>query len=342
MEQTYTKKGQLVRPFCWSAKVVCRSYSIALQRALTDFGADESFARAIEKVKEHYEIDIPVSSCRNIVQRHASNIKRYKREIQKIGKSKQSKAVCIIGETDGGMIPIVIMNQDIKDRRKGRKVAWTECRLSLAYEKGSVTPLYDATLGSVKEAGDQLASCVNALGRNKKTKIHCLGDGALWIADQVERIFGNDATYLIDFFHLSQYLAEAATCCSPENRDEWRQRMQTLMKANKINDVLKELEEHINYQHATDQNCLAKKCYQYIIKRLNQFDYKGALDQDLPIGSGRIESGHRSVIQKRLKITGAWWLEENASNMIALRVIRSNNCWQNYWSLYVKDTLPFS
>ena len=81
LEQTYTKKGKLVRPSSRSAKVVCRSYSIALQRALTAFGADESFAKAIEKVKEHYGIDIPASSCRNVIQKHASNIKKHKREI---------------------------------------------------------------------------------------------------------------------------------------------------------------------------------------------------------------------------------------------------------------------
>ena len=34
--------------------------------------------------------------------------------------------------------------------------------------------------------------------------------------------------------------------------------------------------------------------------------YKAALDQDLPIGPGRVESGNRSVIQRRLKLPGAW------------------------------------
>ena len=45
----------------------------------------------------------------------------------------------------------------------------------------------------------------------------------------------------------------------------------------------------------------------YMKNRPGQFEYKTAIDQQLPIGSGKIESAHRSLIQKRLKLPGAWW-----------------------------------
>lgn len=35
-----------------------------------------------------------------------------------------------------------------------------------------------------------------------------------------------------------------------------------------------------------------------------------------PIGSGEIEAGHRHVIQERLKISGAWWLEQTTEGML--------------------------
>jgi hypothetical protein len=40
-------------------------------------------------------------------------------------------------------------------------------------------------------------------------------------------------------------------------------------------------------------------------------DYQGALAKDLPMGWGEIESAHRYLFQKRLKIAGAWWKAEN-------------------------------
>ena len=44
-----------------------------------------------------------------------------------------------------------------------------------------------------------------------------------------------------------------------------------------------------------------------------------------------IESSHRHVIQKRLKISGAWWKVENANALIQLRVARANGYWEGYW-----------
>ena len=65
---------------------------------------------------------------------------------------------------------------------------------------------------------------------------------------------------------------------------------------------------------------------------LGQFDYKGAIDNDLPIGSEEIESAHRYVIQNRLKLAGSWWLKNNANNMLFLRTLRANNDWEEYWN----------
>jgi len=37
-----------------------------------------------------------------------------------------------------------------------------------------------------------------------------------------------------------------------------------------------------------------------------------------------IESAHRSVVQERLKVAGAWWKREGGEKMIALRIRRAN------------------
>jgi hypothetical protein len=52
----------------------------------------------------------------------------------------------------------------------------------------------------------------------------------------------------------------------------------------------------------------------------------------LAIGSGEIESAHRYVIQERLKLSGAWWKATNADYMLALRVVRANKQWDDYWA----------
>ena len=46
-----------------------RCKSLALQRALTDFGAEKSFERAIEQLKEHYGVELDRSSVREVVRK---------------------------------------------------------------------------------------------------------------------------------------------------------------------------------------------------------------------------------------------------------------------------------
>lgn len=309
----------------------CRGYSSPLQRALTDFGSDCSFAGAVKKVEEHYGVKVPPTTTRLITEKHAENIHKNLDSIQVNSKPFNAPAT-IITQTDGSMIPIVkIDNQAQGDKRKTRKTEWREARLALARPHGSTSPFYGAIIGSVDEAGKKVSDVVEAAGRGEKTHIHGVGDGALWIADQFDKQFGRDGNYTIDFFHLSEYLAEAALCIDKANSKEWLHAQQALMKENKANDVLIKLTNHINECEKEKNICGASKCHQYMEKRMDQFNYKDALAQGLPIGSGEIESGHRSIIQKRVKTPGGWWLERNAQNMISLRVVRANGFWGNYW-----------
>ena len=75
-----------------------------------------------------------------------------------------------------------------------------------------------------------------------------------------------------------------------------------------------------------------RSAHRYISQRQEHLDYAGALAAELPIGSGEVESGHRHVLQKRLKIAGAWWLERNAEAMLQLRTVRANRDWAKYWA----------
>jgi hypothetical protein len=45
------------------------------------------------------------------------------------------------------------------------------------------------------------------------------------------------------------------------------------------------------------------------------------------IGSGAIESAHRTLIQKRMKQSGQRWSCEGVQHMLNLRMVRQNNDW---------------
>ncbi len=82
---------------------------------------------------------------------------------------------------------------------------------------------------------------------------------------------------------------------------------------------------------ATKEEQPARACKRYLENRLEYLDYKGALAAGLPISSGEVESGHRWVIQARLKIAGAWWKTVNAERMLGLLTVRASDQWESYW-----------
>jgi hypothetical protein len=65
-----------------------------------DFGADCPFAKAGEKLTEHYGIEVPISAIRNATERHGQIMAKFK------GKQADKEEVLIV-ETDGSMVPIV-------------------------------------------------------------------------------------------------------------------------------------------------------------------------------------------------------------------------------------------
>ena len=137
-------------------------------------------------------------------------------------------------------------------------------------------------------------------------------------------MFGTQGSYLVDFFHLSEYLSEASVVCNPSEPTKWPRERQEEIKAGRIKRVMRILRKHSETEEEESKIAPVRKCLRYMENQPGQFKYKEAIEEELPIGSGEIESGNRSVVQKRLKIPGAWWRLDTAEYMLALRCMRIN------------------
>ena len=134
--------------------------------------------------------------------------------------------------------------------------------------------------------------------------------------------FGANSSFLIDFYHLSEYLSSASNYCAPNDEKNWTELQKQNMKDGLVGEVIKQLKKHMDEAESNvNHTCSAAFCYNYIMRRQGQFNHKDAIVNDLSIGSGKIESGHRSVIQKRLKLPGAWWLKNNAQAIASYSII---------------------
>lgn len=313
-----------MRPFCAAAQISQRAYSLPLQRALTDFGAEKSFADAVEKMREHYGIQVGASAVREQTLAHA-------KAIGAVEHAPPTQAVkTLVSQMDGSMIPVVKTGTGQNpDKRKEKELYWREVRLCCARPKDAVDCIYGATLGSINVAGLLWYQTAQAAGLGPATHVHGLGDGAACIMNSFCEQFGPQGTYTVDFWHVSEYLAEAAKVIAPQSNKDWLHEQQGKLLENDIQRVLQCLET--KREPAQQEEAPVRSAFNYLNERKDHLDYAGAKAADLPIGSGEIEGGHRHVIQERLKISGAWWLETHAEWMLQLRTRRANKDWEKYW-----------
>lgn len=326
-EQVGRTGTRIVRLFSQRAAVKSRHVSVRLQRALVDFGADEAFAPAAAKAREHYGLEVSVYRMRQTTLEHARRM-----EARTPAPSRalpHEGAAVVVAEADGAMVPAVSCASAPPgaDRRKYRKNEWKEMCLVAARAQGYAQTYYAATLEGVDSAGARWENVVRRAGAGLNTHVHGLGDGAEWIAQQCLRRFGPNVGYLVDLYHVCDYLAAVW----PGQRNTVKCHRDNL-KAGRSHRVLAALRARLEPSETPDEDAPARRALRYLQNRPNQLDYPAAIAADLPIGSGLIESGNRSVIQQRLKRPGAWWLTENLHLMAQLRALRANGDFNAYWS----------
>lgn len=293
---------------------------------LTDFGADESFAAATAKVREHYGVEVNPERARQVCLQHATRLAA--RPAEACARLRPSGPDWIVAEADGTMLPIVDTSTAPPgaDRRKHRRVHWQEARVMAARALGETDTHYEATLGEVAEAGARWSRTVRAAGWGVNTRIHAVGDGAPWIEQQAAAHLGPRVRYLLDLYHVCDYLAAVW----PGERTVVAQHRDAF-KAGRSESVFDALRERLEPAELPDEAAPARCALRYLENRRPQLDYAAALRDGLPVGSGLIESAHRHLLQSRLKLAGAWWTAAHAQAMAQLRVCRANGLWNSYW-----------
>ena len=140
-----------------------RCKSLALQRALTDFGAEQSFERASEQLKEHYGVELDRSSVREVVRKQAERAAGFvdledRAAIDGYGNQRSFPPgkPWLIVESDGAMVRTGELAPDpeggvspVRRRpKRSRRTQWREVRLSVVETPGDGERQYAAALGS--------------------------------------------------------------------------------------------------------------------------------------------------------------------------------------------------
>jgi hypothetical protein len=209
---------------------------------VTDLGADLPFGQVAAKIKEHYGVDLAVSAPRTLTERVACELTEADC-LPVAGPSNTAKRLIV--ETDGGMVPLVETVEGAADARKGKRTHWREAKVCIAQRQGEAVPKAGVTMEGPREAGAILKRLVDALGFGPKTQVHCVGDGAAWISSQIEELFGTQGTFLVDLFHVCEYLTPASKVCAPDSAQDWVASQKARFLLGQAREVVAEMKLHL-------------------------------------------------------------------------------------------------
>jgi len=307
--------------------MTARGQSRRLARALVDFGVDVSFAAAATKVQEHYGVTVAPQRVRRVCLQTARRLP----PPPTVGALPAQGPAHIVTEIDGTLLPMVDTSQAPagSDRRRHRRCAYQEVRLSAARAHGRATTAYGYSRSDPAAAGLEWARTTQRAGWALNSRIHALGDGAPWIVEQARIYFANCGSYLVDLYHVCDYLAAAAP--TPDQSRSYVQTHRQALLENRGDTVLAELAGRLEPAPTADAQAPVRCAHRYLTNRLDQLDYAAAVREHLPVGSGLIEGGHRHVLQARFKLSGCWWLPSTIDDLAALRILRANGLWESVW-----------
>jgi len=182
---------------------------------------------------------------------------------------------------------------------------------------------YVAYLGDHKTFTNQLEDLLESYNV-KNSRLVFISDGAPWIKNWIEDAFPN-AVSILDFYHASEHLYDFVEQFfkDKETGKKWATVQKELLLKSKVVKVINNIK-----LIAGNGNQAANKLIDYYKGNIHRMNYKSYKQIGCGIiGSGAIESTHRTLIQERMKLSGQRWSKKGAQNMLNLRVTNMNGQW---------------
>jgi hypothetical protein len=145
---------------------------------------------------------------------------------------------------------------------------------------------------------------------------------------------------LLDFYHVSEYLATASHAVYPKKKDQiarkkWLSKVCSQLKhesqaANRIYAELTEIET--GRLSKKIQEGLATTRTYFKNNKVDRMDYARHTNANLPIGSGVTEAACKTLVKQRLCGSGMRWKKRGARIVLSLRaLVQTTNRWQAFW-----------
>jgi Uncharacterised protein family (UPF0236) len=278
----------------------------------------DSYEKSNEVLKEMLQIEVSEAQIYRVTDFYGKAVAATVNEDPVLSAVKADEVLYV--EADGSMILT-------------REQGWSEVKVGRIFKSGDCLHAdgkpgwishsqYTAHLGGHKEFTKTLDNLIDKYG-NLGSRLVFVSDGATWIKNWIEDAFPK-AVSILDYYHVCEHLHEFSSGIFADKAKEkiWTDKQKEWLLKGEVKTVIS------NIKRVGKNSEPANQLINYYSKNKNRMQYQHYVNIGCGIiGSGAIESAHRTLVQKRMKQSGQRWSWKGAQHMLNLRVVRKNSDW---------------
>jgi hypothetical protein len=179
-----------------------------------------------------------------------------------------------------------------------------------------------------------VTACRGGWGQQTR-RVVVLGDGAEWIWTRAAHFLGGAGiavVEIVDIFHAYEHLwaAGRAVFTAPEALAAWAEPLKDALYEQGAPAVLAALGALTPPDPAAAEVLRRERAY--FADNAARMDYPRFVAQQLPIGSGAVESLCKTLIQARAKGAGMRWTRAGVQAVATLRAVHASGAWAAFWA----------
>lgn len=333
--------GQVLFPLDEELGLLAGRYTPRLQETTVRLGSKMPFREAVEEVASSHHTAVSEPTCRRLTYRSGraaeavvrSTVEQLEREAPDPAATPEAIQI----SADGSLIHLTTGEwREVKSVAVGE---FASDERQKAGEQGvkATNVSYFTRSYKAREFERYALGELHHRGLERAKTVVAVNDGAEWIQSFID-YHCPQAVRIIDFAHALGYIADAGKAIWGEGSaafKNWFERMAHQLKHDPPQRTVADLRLLQPKAKTDEQAATLDQAIHYLQRRLEMIDYPFFQKRGYPIGSGSVESGHKVVVQRRLKGAGMRWAEDHVDPLLALRDLVCNDRWQDGWSQIV-------
>lgn len=298
-----------------------------MQQLMTYCGQLDSYEKSNEVLKEMLQIDVSETQIYRVTDFYGKAVAATVNEDPVLSPVKSDEVMYV--EADGSMI--LTREEGWSEVKVGRIFKSSDCIHAEGKPGWISNSQYTAHLGSHREFTQTLDALIDKYG-SLGNRLVFVSDGATWIKNWIEDAFPK-AISILDYYHACEHLHEfSGTIFTDKTKEKlWTEKQKEWLLKGEVKIVIR------NIKRVGKNSEPANQLINYYNNNKNRMKYQEYVQIGCGIiGSGAIESAHRTLVQKRMKQSGQRWSWTGAQHMLNLRVVRKNSDWNKIIELTKK------